>query len=60
MCGETGLTIYTALVKANQTVVLSIAEHALSKGGGFGSMPSRKIFKITCSEIESEAILKNI
>ena len=33
MCGGTGLTIYTALIKAIQEVVLSIAEHALSKGG---------------------------
>ena len=34
------------------------AKHAIARGSG--GMPSRKIFKITCSEIEFEGVFKNI
>ena len=44
--------------QANQKPILNIASMLLL--GGLGNASPRKKFKITCSEIESESIFKNI
>ena len=49
--------------QANQKAVLSIASMQsirILMLEGLGSMPPRRLLKITCSEIEYEGILKNI